>query len=131
MHASCPCALPAAPLQAQERGEQTQVLDDAVYALDGMSPGCSVSTQRDSCTALAELLSTRRGRLALRWASAGLGCQGERACTCRLTPHVQQHRLHFLLQTLATSRKLHSRLPFTPAPLLPPARAPPLSGPTA
>ena len=47
-----------------------QVLDDAIYALDGMAPTCGLGTQRESVTKLAELLSTRRGRAALRCGSA-------------------------------------------------------------
>ncbi len=57
---------PALLRQAQERGEHTQAQDEAVYALDGMAPSCSLGTQRDSAASLAELLSTRRGRAALK-----------------------------------------------------------------
>jgi hypothetical protein len=41
--------------------------DDARYALDGLQPSCSISTQRDSAVTLTELLATRRGRMALRY----------------------------------------------------------------
>ena len=58
------------PHKAQEKGEHMQVLDDAIYALDGMAPTCGLGTQRESVTKLAELLSTRRGRAALRCESA-------------------------------------------------------------
>jgi len=69
------------PLQAQEKGEHVQVLDDAVYALDGMAPSCGLGTQRESITTLAELLSTRRGRAALRCACVCL-CVSVCVCVC-------------------------------------------------
>jgi hypothetical protein len=52
--------------QAQERGEQVQLQDDARYAMDGLAPSCSLDTQRDSAATLTEMLSTRKGRTALR-----------------------------------------------------------------
>jgi hypothetical protein len=43
-----------------------QVLDDAVYALDGLRPECSISIQRESLATLTEMLATQRGREALK-----------------------------------------------------------------
>eukprot|EP00798_Chlamydomonas_sp_ICE-L_P005561 gene5561-4198_t len=65
-------SLPAEPtpaqtiMEAQERGEQLQIQDDAKYALDGLQPLSSLTTQRNSLISLAEILSTRKGRAALR-----------------------------------------------------------------
>lgn len=53
-------------LQAQERGELVQMQDDASYAMDGLAATCSIDTQRDSAVTLTEMLSTRKGRVALR-----------------------------------------------------------------
>lgn len=53
-------------LQAQERGEQVQLQDDARYAMDGLGASCSLETQRDSAATLTDMLSTRKGRTALR-----------------------------------------------------------------
>ncbi|KIY96796.1 hypothetical protein MNEG_11166 [Monoraphidium neglectum] len=53
-------------MEAQQCGELVQLQDDASYALDGLTPGSSISTQRDSAATLCEMLATRRGRLALR-----------------------------------------------------------------
>lgn len=53
-------------LQAQERGELVQMQDDASYAMDGLAATCSMDTQRDSAVTLTEMLSTRKGRVALR-----------------------------------------------------------------
>jgi hypothetical protein len=53
-------------LQAQERGELVQMQDDASYAMDGLTPTSSIDTQRDSAVTLTEMLSTRKGRVALR-----------------------------------------------------------------
>jgi len=53
-------------LQAQERGELVQMQDDARYAMDGLSMGCSIDTQRESAVVLTEMLCSRKGRLALR-----------------------------------------------------------------
>lgn len=52
--------------QAQERGELVQMQDDASYAMDGLNSTCSIEAQRDSAVILAEMLSTRKGRVALR-----------------------------------------------------------------
>ena len=60
-------SLTLSTVQAQEKGEHVQVLDDASYALDGMAPSCGIGTQRESITTLAEILSTRTGRAALRY----------------------------------------------------------------
>lgn len=64
---SPPDAVPAQTVvQAQECGELVQIQDDAVYCLDGLTSTSSLTSQRDNATRLAELLSTRKGRLALR-----------------------------------------------------------------
>lgn len=52
--------------QAQERGEQLQLLDDAVYALDGMSSSMPASARRDSALQLLRLCVGRRGIPSLR-----------------------------------------------------------------
>jgi hypothetical protein len=64
--------------QAQQGGELVQLQDDASYALDGLSPGGSLVTQRESAAALAEVLATRKGRLALRCGAAGQAGQAMR-----------------------------------------------------
>jgi hypothetical protein len=43
-----------------------QLQDDARYAMDGLAPACSLDTQRDAAATLTEMLSTRKGRTALR-----------------------------------------------------------------
>jgi hypothetical protein len=53
-------------MQAQERGELVQMQDEASYALGGMGQSCSIDTQRDSAVTITEMLSTRKGRTALR-----------------------------------------------------------------
>eukprot|EP00879_Flechtneria_rotunda_P018831 GHRR01019765.1.p1 GENE.GHRR01019765.1~~GHRR01019765.1.p1 ORF type:complete len:522 (+),score=215.01 GHRR01019765.1:1777-3342(+) len=53
-------------MEAQERGELVQIRDDARYAMDGLVATCSIDTQRDSAVALADMLCSRKGRLALR-----------------------------------------------------------------
>lgn len=66
---SCPCCAATCCvtcLQAQERGELVQMQDDASYAMDGLAATCSIDTQRDSAVTLTEMLSTRKGRVALR-----------------------------------------------------------------
>ena len=52
--------------QAQERGELVKLQDDASYAMDGLAPTCKLDTQQDSAVSLTEMLSTRKGRVALR-----------------------------------------------------------------
>ena len=54
------------PCQAQERGELVKLQDDASYAMDGLSATCRLDTQQDSAVTLTEMLSTRKGRVALR-----------------------------------------------------------------
>ncbi|KAK9817241.1 hypothetical protein WJX72_011651 [[Myrmecia] bisecta] len=67
---------PAAPVQpkngshsslakAQESGEQTQMQDDILYALDGLASS-SAGSRRESAATLAEVSTTRRGRLGLK-----------------------------------------------------------------
>lgn len=73
-------------LQAQERGETVQIQDDAQFALDGLSPSSSLSTQRDCAVSLAEMLATRKGRLALRWAPYMCLCLHHMHVACRLRP---------------------------------------------
>jgi hypothetical protein len=58
-----PCCFPC---QAQERGELVKLQDDASYAMDGLSATCRLDTQQDSAVTLTEMLSTRKGRVALR-----------------------------------------------------------------
>lgn len=53
-------------LQAEESGENTQLLDDALYALQGLSAGASAATRRDCALALADIAATQRGRRTLR-----------------------------------------------------------------
>ena len=53
-------------MEAQQGGEMVQLQDDASYALDGLSTASSIALQRDSAVTLCEMLSTRKGRLALR-----------------------------------------------------------------
>lgn len=60
------CCAATTHAQAQERGELVQMQDDAAYAMDGLGPTCSIDTQRDSAVTLAEMLGTRKGRVALR-----------------------------------------------------------------
>jgi len=52
-------------LQAQESGEQMQIQDSMLYALDGLHSASSLPTQRESAAALLDICTTRRGRLAL------------------------------------------------------------------
>ena len=52
-------------LQAQESGEQRQIQDSMLYALDGLHAAASLSTQRESAATLLDICTTRRGRLAL------------------------------------------------------------------
>ncbi|GAX75747.1 hypothetical protein CEUSTIGMA_g3190.t1 [Chlamydomonas eustigma] len=52
--------------EAHEKGEHMQVVDEAVYALDGLRPESSIGIQRESLATLTELLATRRGREALK-----------------------------------------------------------------
>ncbi len=54
------------PVQAQENGEALALQDEASYALDGLRADAGLATQRDALLQLGELLSTRRGRVALR-----------------------------------------------------------------
>ncbi len=61
-----------------------QLQDDVLYALDGLKPGCGLSTQQEAAVQLAEALATRRGRAALRWAIKELTMQLLPAC-CALS----------------------------------------------
>ena len=58
----------ACTAQAEETGEHTQLLDDALYAMHGLSPAASRGAQLDSALDFAELAATQRGRLTLRFA---------------------------------------------------------------
>ncbi len=53
-------------LQAQESGAHAQMVDDALYALDGLVPGVSLQTLSDSAASIASIAASRRGLLALR-----------------------------------------------------------------
>ncbi|KAK9785525.1 hypothetical protein WJX73_008214 [Symbiochloris irregularis] len=53
-------------MEAQESGERLEVQDQALYALDGLTPACSTATQRHSAVALASICALRRNRSALR-----------------------------------------------------------------
>ena len=52
--------------QAQESGEHTQIMDDIVYAIDGLGKTASRNSWQESSRTLAEICNTRRGRQALR-----------------------------------------------------------------
>ena len=52
--------------QAQESGEHTQIVDDIVYAVDGLGRTSSKNSWQDSASTLAEICNTRRGRQAFR-----------------------------------------------------------------
>jgi hypothetical protein len=54
------------PEQAQESGEQFEIQDSVVYALEGLRPGAFPSARADSAARIADVAATRRGRLALR-----------------------------------------------------------------
>ncbi|KAL0041625.1 hypothetical protein WJX79_009899 [Trebouxia sp. C0005] len=53
-------------LEAQESGEHTQIVDDIVYAIDGLGQASSRNSWQDSASTLAEICNTRRGRQAFR-----------------------------------------------------------------
>ena len=57
------CALPI--LQAQESGEQFEIQDNVVYALDGLTCSASQAVRQESAAKIAEICASRRGRLAL------------------------------------------------------------------
>lgn len=64
----CPlkhCTLPFM-VQAQESGEQFEIQDNVVYALDGLTSSASPAVRRESAAKIAEICASRRGRLALR-----------------------------------------------------------------
>ena len=52
--------------QAQDSGESVRIMDDLMYALDGLSAKLPASTQQESAIAIAETALTQRGRMALR-----------------------------------------------------------------
>lgn len=54
--------------QAQDSGESVRIMDDLMYALDGLSAKLPASTQQESALAIAETALTQRGRMALRCA---------------------------------------------------------------
>ncbi len=60
-------------VEAQELGEQARFRDDALWALDGLAPGASAATQRESLAAFVEIAAVRRGRLALRASGLAAG----------------------------------------------------------
>lgn len=43
-----------------------RIMDDLMYALDGLSAKLPASTQQESAVAVAETALTQRGRMALR-----------------------------------------------------------------
>lgn len=53
-------------LQAQESGEQFEIQDNVVYALDGLTTGASPAVRQESAAKVAEVCASQRGRLALR-----------------------------------------------------------------
>ncbi|DBB08404.1 TPA: hypothetical protein ACH3X3_008557 [Trebouxia sp. C0006] len=53
-------------LEAQESGEHTQIVDDIVYAIDGLGRASSRNSWQDGASTLAEICNTRRGRQAFR-----------------------------------------------------------------
>ena len=53
-------------LQAQESGEQFEIQDNVVYALDGLTSSASPAVRRESAAKIAEVCASQRGRLALR-----------------------------------------------------------------
>lgn len=55
-----------ASLQAQDSGESVRIMDDLMYALDGLNPRLPAATQHESAVAVAETALTQRGRMALR-----------------------------------------------------------------
>ena len=57
-------------VQAWESGEQMEVQDSMLYALDGLCSTSSRATHRESAASLAEVCATHRGRLALKCATA-------------------------------------------------------------
>ena len=52
--------------QAQESGAHAQMVDDALYALDGLVPGVGEQALADRAACLASLAASRRGLLALK-----------------------------------------------------------------
>lgn len=54
-------------LQAQESGEQFEIQDNVVYALDGLTSSASPAVRQESAAKIAEICASRRGRLALRY----------------------------------------------------------------
>lgn len=54
-------------VQAQESGEHTQIVDEIVYAIDGLGPSSSKTSWQDNASTLAEICNTRRGRQAFRY----------------------------------------------------------------
>ena len=61
-------------VQAQESGEHTQIVDDIVYAIDGLGPASSKTSWQDNASTLAEICNTRRGRQAFRYEQQSLNC---------------------------------------------------------
>lgn len=53
-------------LQAQESGEQYEIQDNVVYALDGLTCSASPAVRQESAAKIAEVCASQRGRLALR-----------------------------------------------------------------
>ncbi|BDA42662.1 hypothetical protein COCOBI_03-5550 [Coccomyxa sp. Obi] len=53
-------------MEAQESGEQFEIQDNVVYALDGLTSSASPAVRRESAAKIAEICTSRRGRLALR-----------------------------------------------------------------
>lgn len=56
-------------LQAQESGEQFEIQDNVVYALDGLTRSASPAVRQESAAKIAEVCASQRGRLAMRYAT--------------------------------------------------------------
>lgn len=56
-------------MQAQESGEQFEIQDNVMYALDGLTTAASQTVRQESAVRIAEVCSSHRGRLALRYVS--------------------------------------------------------------
>ena len=117
---ACPPAAAVAPICLRTEIHRNACLphlhfrDDALWALDGLASG-SDATARDSLAALAEICSSRRGRLALRSgnlaadvlsAAGALAARSPPAC-CSLPVAVLLHQL----RRACSSRALPPFLP--------------------
>jgi Wings apart-like protein regulation of heterochromatin len=73
--------------QAQDSGESVRIMDDLMYALDGLSAKLPASTQQESAIAIAETALTQRGRMALRFALTPGASAASRSCSQYLGYH--------------------------------------------